>query len=118
SIAVPSKPKLTGQMLHQALKAYQDHIRKEYMEADGYVTDNGKTKLDQCKQLQTYITDCDLGSLDYQGCDEVFGIFRKRPVSKRYEKPMARKSCTNLIGELGRFFYMAASVERLALAET
>lgn len=104
SIAIPGKPKLTGQKLYQAFKAYQAHIRKEYVEADGHLTDNGKSKIDLCKQLQDYIKDCDLGTLDFQGCDEIFGIFRKRPISKRYKERMARKSCTNLIGELGRFF--------------
>ncbi len=93
-----------GQTFFQALAAYEDYIRKEYMEADGHVTDNGKTKLDQCKQLLSYLPDCDLGQLNWAGCDELFGILRKRPCSKRYKKPMARKSCTNLIGELGRFF--------------
>ena len=32
SITVPGKPQLTGQKLHQALKAYEAHIRKEYLE--------------------------------------------------------------------------------------
>jgi integrase len=93
-----------GQTLFQALAAYQDYIKKEYLEPDGHVTDNAKTKLDQCKQLLSYLPDCDLGKLNWVGCDELFGMLRKRPESKRYKKPMARKSCTNLIGELGRFF--------------
>ena len=46
----------------------------------------------------------DLARLDYQATDEVFGVFRRRPRSKRYGTPMARKSCGNYIGELGRFF--------------
>jgi integrase len=93
-----------GQTFFQALNAYQDYIKKEYLEADGPVTDNGKTKLDLCKQILSYLPDCDLGKLNWSGCDELFGILRKRPESKRYKKPMARNSCTNLIGELNRFF--------------
>ena len=93
-----------GQTLFQAIAAYQDHVKAEYLEDDGHVTDNGKTKLDQCKQLLSYLPDCDLGGLDWVRCDELFGILRKRPHSKRHKRSMARKSCTNLIGELGRFF--------------
>ena len=95
----------TGQLLHEALRAYQEAIKVEYKDStDGLLSDNGKTKIDQIKTIMTYLPDQDLGQLDYHGCDQLFGIFRRRPVSKRYGKPMARKSCTNYIGELGRFF--------------
>ena len=93
----------TGQTLHQALRAYQDHIRREFGDHDGTPTDNGKTKIDQLKTIMGYVPDMDLGALDYHGTDELFGVFRRRPVSKRYGKPMSRKSCSNYIGELGRF---------------
>ena len=97
-------PRAIGQTLHQALKAYIERIRKEYRLGESGITDNGKTKIDQIISIQSYVPDVDLGALDYRGCDDIIGIFRRRPVSKRYKKPMARKSCTNLIGELGRFF--------------
>jgi hypothetical protein len=95
----------TGQTLHEALQAFQERIKNEYKDsADGLLSDDGKTKIDQISTIITYVADRDLGTLDYHGCDEIFGIFRRRPLSKRYGKPMARKSCTNYIGELGRFF--------------
>ena len=95
----------TGQLLHEALRAYQEAIKVEYKDSsDGLLSDNGKTKIDQINTIMTYLPDQDLGQLDFHGCDQVFGIFRRRPISKRYEKPMARKSCANYIGELGRFF--------------
>jgi hypothetical protein len=97
-------PLPTGQTLHQALDAYRDYIDREYQEADGTISDNGKTKLGQIKAIKSYLPDVDLGSLDYQGTDKIFGVFRRRPASKRYGTPMAKKSCTNYIGELGRFF--------------
>lgn len=98
-------PKATGQNLHEAMRAYQNHIAKEYRNPEnGTITDNGKTKIDQVKSIMTYLPDQDLGSLDYSACDELFAIFRRRPISKRYGKPMKRKTCTNYIGELGRFF--------------
>lgn len=95
----------TGQSLHEALRAYQDAIKVEYKDStDGLLSDNGKTKIDQINTIMSYLPNQDLGQLDFHGCDQVFGIFRRRPISKRYEKPMARKSCANYIGELGRFF--------------
>lgn len=95
---------LTGQTLHQALDGYRDYIDREYREADGTISDNGKTKLGPIKAIKSYLPDVDLALLNHQGTDELFGIFRRRPASKRYGTPMARKSCTNYIGELGRFF--------------
>ncbi|QDV36368.1 hypothetical protein [Tautonia plasticadhaerens] len=97
------RPVLTGQTLHQALRAYQHSIEREYRDADGTISDNGKTKVTQIRTILGYVPDIDLAELDYQGTDELFGIFRRRPPSKRYGRPMARKSCTNYIGELGRF---------------
>lgn len=95
----------TGQLLHEALKAYQESIMVEYKDSsDGFITDNGKTKIDQIKTIMTYLPDQDLGLLDYGGCDQVFGVFRRRPITKRYGTPMSRESCGNYIGELGRFF--------------
>ena len=43
--AVPKEvPLPTGQTLHQALDAYRDSIDREYRDADGTISDNGKTK--------------------------------------------------------------------------
>jgi hypothetical protein len=94
----------TGQTLHEALQAYSKHVGQEFRDAYDNLTDNGKTKQDQIKSIISYVPNWDLAKLDYKGCDEVFGIFRRRPLSKRYGKPMSRKSCSNYMGELGRFF--------------
>jgi len=94
-----------GQSLHQAVQAYCDWIKVEYSESDGKMSDTAKTKCDQMKTLMTYVADRDLGELDFQACDDIFGIFRRRPLSKRYGRPMTRrKSCTNYMGEMDRFF--------------
>lgn len=98
------RPELSGQSLHQALRAYQKFIEREYRDADGTISDNGKTKGSQIRTIITYVPDPDLAELDFEGTDEIFGVFRRRPSSKRYGTPMARKSCTNYMGELGRFF--------------
>lgn len=93
---------LTGQKLHQAIDAYRQHVLQEYTDESGAITDNGKTKLDILKSLKSYLPDPDLGELDFTGCDQIAAIFRRRPVSKRYEKQMARKTCNNYTGGLKR----------------
>ena len=54
--------------------------------------------------LKSYLNDCDLAGLDYHGCDE---LYRSLPpaalITKRYAKPMAYKTCQNLLSELTRF---------------
>lgn len=98
-------PTAHGQNLHEAIEAYRDHVRRDYLDpSDGTLTDNGKKKVDQLKTIISYVPNLDLGALDYHGTDEIFAIFRRRPPSKRYKRPMSRKSCSNYIGELGRFF--------------
>jgi hypothetical protein len=54
----------TGQALHQALRAYQVQIEREYRDADGTITDNGKTKLTQIKTILNYVPNLDLGDLE------------------------------------------------------
>lgn len=97
-------PGSTGQTLHEALAAFQEYIEKEYVGPDGTITDNGKVKWRQVRTIKEYVPNLDLGELDFEGVDEIFGIFRRRPVSRRYDTPMTPKSCKNYIGELGRFF--------------
>jgi len=99
-------PNAVGQNLHDAIEAYRQHIQRDYLDpTDGTLNDNGKTKIDQLKTIITYVPNLDLGALDYHGTDELFAIFRRRPVSKRFGTPMRRKSCSNYIGELGRFLH-------------
>jgi hypothetical protein len=55
-------PLPTGQTLHQALDAYLTYIDREYREADGTITDNGKTKQTQVKAMKSYLPDVDLAT--------------------------------------------------------
>lgn len=95
--------RVTGQTLHPALTAYRQYLDREHRDGNGRLRDGGKTMMDQVTMLKSYLPDVDLARLDYQQCDELFGVLRRRPLTKRYEKPMARKTCCNLIGTLGRF---------------
>jgi hypothetical protein len=87
------------------MDAYVSWIRNEYFDRDEqHVNDNGMTKIRQIKTLADQLPDRLLSTVDYQAVDEMFGHFRKRPISKRTARPMKRKSCQNYIGELARFF--------------
>lgn len=108
----PNQKRRTGQRLFEAIQAYHKYIGREYRDGAGKLTDNGKTKQDELRMLRSYLKDCDLGELDYHGCDELYGVFRRRPITKRYNKAMAYKTCQNLLGEMTRFFtWLHKSVE-------
>lgn len=97
---------LNEQMLHQALDAYGEWIKVEkFDQSEGATNDTGMTRRNMVKQLKRHLApDTPLSSLsDYHSVDQLFGILRKRPVTDRYGKTMARKTASNLIGELGRF---------------
>jgi predicted DNA-binding protein (UPF0251 family) len=91
---------LTGQTLFLAIEAF----RQSLLTKEGDIKDGEKTLADQLKSLPSYLTDCDLGNLDFMATDECYGVFRNRPVTKRYKKRMTRKSARNLISALNQFF--------------
>lgn len=91
---------LTGQNLFQAIEAF----RQTLLTKDGEIKDGEKTLADQLKSLPSYLTDCDLGQLDFMACDECYGVLRNRPISVRYKTRMKRKSARNLISALNQFF--------------
>lgn len=98
---------LGDRTLHQALDGYAAWIREEkFDKSEGAVNDTGMTRLNMVKQLKTYlIPNRPLSSLtDFAAVDQLFAVIRRRPVTFRYQKPMAKKTASNLIGELGRFF--------------
>ena len=91
---------ITGQTLYQAIEAF----RQTLLTKDGEIMDGEKTLADQLKSLPSYLTDFDLGQLDYMACDQCYGIFRNRPTTLRYQTRMKRKSARNLISALNQFF--------------
>jgi hypothetical protein len=96
---------IPGEMLHDAMNDYIEWIKVEYFDrAEGHVNDSGMTKMRQVKTIRLHLENMPLASLDYSGVDRILGHFRKRPLSKRSEKPMTAKSCRHYIGELDRFF--------------
>ena len=98
---------LGGRTLHQAFDEYSKWIAHEkFDKTEGAVNDTGVTRQSMVKQIKTYLVpDRPLGSLnDFASVDQLFGILRKRPITHRYKEAMARKTATNLLGELHGFF--------------
>lgn len=93
-----------GEMLHDALWAYLHWIEIEYfVQAEGHIGDNGMTKIRQVKSIIAHLENVPLAALDFKGTEALFAYFRKRPLSRRTDRPMKVKLCKNYIGELGRF---------------
>lgn len=100
--AKPLKP--IGGSVHKAMKSYIAWIQQEYFDSsEGHVSDTGNTKIRQLRTLMHHLPNVPLAKLDYEQCDRLFGIIRRRPESRRHGTPMTEKSCSNYIGELRRF---------------
>jgi hypothetical protein len=105
-----------GVTLKEAMDAYGSSIEQEFRQPNGYLKPWGRTRLDQLDSIKSYLADerfggknhleMDLGELTFSGCDEIYGVFRRRPLTLRSEltKRMAPSSAKNLIKELGNFF--------------
>jgi len=109
-------PAATGQTLAEAFDAYEIQTKNESTDPTGSVSPWGKTKLDQVSSIRAYLTDkrfggrnfltLDLGELNYTRCDEIYGVFRRRPPTLRtsLKKRMTPASAKHIIKELGNFF--------------
>ncbi|MHB8956573.1 MAG: hypothetical protein ACYC4U_26620 [Pirellulaceae bacterium] len=87
-----------GQTLHQALGAYVESIKSERNSA------YGKTRIDQAERLRERHADISLELLKFDACDQMFGLWRRRPPVKGTTKPIAVVTAQNHIYELKCFF--------------
>lgn len=106
----------TGVSFQKAIDAYASSIEQAFRQPNGYLKPWGRTRLDQLDSIRNYLSDerfggknhlaLDLAALTYSGCDEIYGVFRRRPLTLRSKlrKRMAPSSAKNLIKELGNFF--------------
>ena len=106
----------TGVTARQAIEAYASSIVRSSTLPNGYLKPWGRTRLDQLDSIRNYLSDerfggrdflaLDLADLTYSRCDEIYGVFRRRPLTLRsnLQKRMAPSSAKNLIKELGNFF--------------
>jgi hypothetical protein len=109
-------PSATGQTLAEAFDAYESQIRKKNTDPTGRLAPAAKTNLDQIRSIRNYLSDkrfggrdflaLDLGELDFNRCDEIYGVFRRRPLTLRTELKtrMTPKSAGNFSKELRQFF--------------
>lgn len=96
--------RLVGQTLHQAIDAYIQWVRKDYLQDENFVSPNGMAKIRMMKTVRRICGDVDIGSLGYDAVEGLFRILRKRPIAKRSGEKMKPKTAKNIVGELGRFF--------------
>jgi hypothetical protein len=108
--------KATGVSVRQAIEAYASSIERSSTLPNGFLKPWGRTRLDQIDSIKNYLSDerfggrdylaLDLAALTYTVCDEIYGVFRHRPLTLRskLQKRMTPSSAKNLIKELGNFF--------------
>ena len=95
----------SGPMLHDAMRAYIEWIKKDYFRpALGRITDGGRTKIRQMETIIGRHENEPLSRLDETAVEEMFRFWRQRPFKKGSTKPISRKSAENYIGELKQFF--------------
>jgi integrase len=106
----------TGTTLRQAMAAYEAHVQRSLTLPNGFLRAWGRTKLDQLDSIRNYLADerfggrdflaLDLAGLSYGCCDEMYGVFRRRPLTLRSDlrERMKPSTAKNLIKELGNFF--------------
>jgi Phage integrase family len=108
--------KATGVTVRQAMETYASSIERSFRQPNGYLKPWGRTRLDQIDSIRSYLSDerfggrdylaLDLAGLTYSLCDEIYRVFRQRPLTLRskLQKRMTPSSAKNLIKELGNFF--------------
>lgn len=99
----PSSPLIAGS-LHEALRAYEEHRRKEFTRADGTFDNSGHHMVGLVQGVRERSTDVPLMHLDFARCQGLVDIWRERPVNARSGDALSRKTCGNYVGEIKRFF--------------
>ncbi len=90
--------------LHQAMKAYQKYLEKEYFRPDlKEISPWGHTQVRQVKNLMKHHADCLLTNLDADAVSELVGYWRRRPCKRDTNKPMTAQSTSNFLNILTRF---------------
>ena len=87
------RPRRHWVTVRQAMDAYEAHVRRSLTLPNGYLRPWGRTKLDQLDSIRNYLADerfggrdylsLDLADLSLRRCDEMYGVFRRRPLTLR-----------------------------------
>lgn len=94
----------SGATLHQALRAYEKYLEREYYRPETeQITPWGRTQVRQTKNLRKHHANVLLSKLDADTVGELIGYWRRRPCKIGSKEPMTAKSASNYIGTLVRF---------------
>ncbi|MGA2035226.1 MAG: hypothetical protein ABSG68_23515 [Thermoguttaceae bacterium] len=98
----PSTPLVAG-TFHEALSAYEEVRRKDFILPDGSFDGSGHHMLGIIRASRERMGDFLLAELDLTRCQTVIDFWRSRPANLRTDDPLSKKTCTNYLGEIRRF---------------
>lgn len=92
--------------LHEALSAYEKKRTKDFTQSDGSFDASGHHMVGLIRAIRERSENYQLAELDFSRCQSLIDYWRKRPRDLRKDPPtpLTRKTCSNYIGELVRFF--------------
>lgn len=98
------KTSLVTGTFHEALSAYEEVRRKDFIFPDGSFDGSGHHMLGIIRASRERMEDFLLAELDLARCQMVVDFWRCRPANLRTEDPLSKKTCVNYLGEIRRFF--------------
>ena len=99
----PSTPLVNG-TLHEALSAYEEKRKADFTLPNGGFDASGHHMVGLIRRIRERSEDFKLAELDFERCQSLIDFWRNRPNDLRKKTPLTRKTCSNYIGELNRFF--------------
>jgi hypothetical protein len=99
-------PAATGITVRQTMTAYEMYDRRSLTSPDGLFRPWGLTKLDQLDSIRSYLADerfggrdflsLNLAGLSYDRCEEMYSVFRRRPLTIRSKLKDEERLCPRL----------------------
>lgn len=99
----PSTPLISG-TLHEALVAYEKKREDDFTLPNGEFDSSGHHMVGLVRRIRERSEDFKLAELDFERCQSLIDFWRNRPNDLRKKTPLTKKTCSNYIGEMKRFF--------------
>lgn len=99
----PNVPLIAG-TLRQALEAYEEARRNDFILPDGSFDGSGHHMVGMVARMRERMDDLPLATLDLARCQDMIDFWRNRPKNLENGRPLSKKTVQNYIGELKRFF--------------
>lgn len=97
-----------GPTLYQAMKAYEDWLRKEYAHPTEGITRWGRTQINQMESLRHHHRNLSLNQLGRPQVEQMLQYWRQRPYRKgSTEQRVTQKTAANMLKGLKRFLRWA-----------